>query len=793
MNAASADRRTELRGRRQSSRRRTGIVVASIIGIATALLTATEVSRSSSVSAAVATRSVQASRADDFVESIGVNTHHNYFDKPYKNWDMVKQRLSELGIRYVRDHVYVPSRLNELASIGVGVVGIMDARIGGQRPDRRLLSFAKFDQQWANLKQVRNLIAIEGPNEYDDTVSDWVAVLRKWMERVRSARDADPQLRNYPILSPSMGHAWATAVQLGSSVADLVDGGSFHPYPGGEIPTNQLDDRIAKVRLNAGSGKPIYATETGYHYSLSQDASMQPGVTNRVGGKYTPRLYAEYFKAGITKTFNYELMSEGSLKDSAGAPIDDPSCSECLYGLLDSNFNYRPAGTAVKQMIGLLGERGQNSFAPGSLSYGVDGDTRNMHDLLLQKSDGTFYLMLWNNISLYRQRNVGELPYNEPRITLRLPNNYQVVRVHRFNDAGELRSETFPITNGAIGINLQPAVTIFELRSETANVSAQVNGAAEVIDAGSPQSPDPVLTPLAVVPASVPALDSIGTPDPVLSAGPDTVIDPDPLAGPWRLAWSDEFDDESLDESKWAIEVGGNIRKTELQLFRAENVSVRDGSLVIGTNRENVIGPDRSTGTDGPFEYTSGSVTSSGRFSFRNGGIDVRAKLPVGKGIWPVLWLLGDRCPRRIEGQTKPTCQWPNKGAEEIDLVEVDRVNGGVPNGSQTLHTAYYGDSSVANGVKKSDCKIETAGLDVSDWHQYSVAWKAINDASVAIVWLIDDQRVCEKTIDAPGFFRSPMYIYLNTAIGVAGNPNASTPLPNEMQIDYVRVFDRSE
>jgi hypothetical protein len=395
--------------------RRRGAAMAVVVALGASALAALDVGTSASVSAAVPTQTVQASRADDFVESIGSVTHHNYLDKPYKNWPLVKQRLSEMGIRYVRDGVAIPERLNELESIGVGVVGLMDVRVG---PNDKRLSFEQFDMQWKKMKQVRNLVAIEGPNEYDDTEANWLPVLRQWMERIKTTRDADPQMRNIPILSPSMGHAWSTAAQLGTSVADLVDGGSFHPYPGGEQPTRQLDDRLQKIRVNVGPGKPLYATETGYHYSLSQDPTKaQPGVSNRVGGKYVPRMYAEYFKAGVKKTFNYELLSEGPRKNAAGELVNDPSCSECLYGLLDENLNYRPAGTAVRQMIGVLSERGQNSFPTGSLTYGVDGDTRAMKELLLQKSDGTFYLLLWNDISLYKQPNGGDLPYAEPKVT----------------------------------------------------------------------------------------------------------------------------------------------------------------------------------------------------------------------------------------------------------------------------------------------------------------------------------------------------------------------------------------
>jgi hypothetical protein len=412
-------------------------------------------------SSAIGSRAVVAQRADDFVESIGVNTHIRYTDKPYKNVAMVRQRLQEMGIRYIRDDVGRPDLLNQLGD--VKIVGMVETRIG-DKPRR--LDFPKLESAVAKAAQINNLVAVEGPNEYDlQRGVDWVTELRQWMDRFVVAVQANPKLAPLPILMPSLGHDWESSAPLGASLADTFDIGNFHPYPGGQLPSNQLDVRIQRLKANmAGNpqGKPMWATEFGYHYSTT-DRSSQPGVTDRVGGMYTPRMYADNFRAGIAKTFNYELLSQG--------PISNTGCSECLYGLLDDNFNYRPSGNAVKNLIGLLGEPGQNSFAPSSLTYGIEGDTRAVKEVLLQKSDGTFFVLVWQDISLYKSY-VGELPYNEPGVTFTFPTNYRNARVHRFDAAGNLKLDNFPITDGRMKINIQPALMMIELPPATVATAA---------------------------------------------------------------------------------------------------------------------------------------------------------------------------------------------------------------------------------------------------------------------------------------------------------------------------------
>ena len=129
----------------------------------------------------------------------------------------------------------------------------------------------------------------------------------------------------------------------------------------------QFDMCLAQM---VGVNEPVVSTETGYESGV--------GLSDAIIGRYELRTLFESLRLGIVRTFLYEL-------------IDDPSSGN--YGLLTGSFSPRPAYTAIQNVLSLLKDA---SFAqPGKLDYTLGGNTQNVHHLLLQKSDGTFYLAIW--------------------------------------------------------------------------------------------------------------------------------------------------------------------------------------------------------------------------------------------------------------------------------------------------------------------------------------------------------------------------------------------------------------
>jgi beta-glucanase (GH16 family) len=242
-----------------------------------------------------------------------------------------------------------------------------------------------------------------------------------------------------------------------------------------------------------------------------------------------------------------------------------------------------------------------------------------------------------------------------------------------------------------------------------------------------------------------------------------------PLTYPgYSLVWNDEFSGADLDKSTWNQEMGNGNNgwgNNELEFYTdsPKNTFVSNGNLVIEARKETF---DR-------FSYTSGRMTTQGKKLFKSGRIDIRAKLPVGKGLWPALWMLGDNI---------SSVGWP--GCGEIDIMELvgtypSRISG-------TLHWKALSGSHLSKGANFS----LTTGDFSQQFHVFSIVWKPD-----VIKWYIDDQLYleCTATDVSPANypFNSDQFFIFNVAVGGdwPGPPDYNTSFPQRMFVDYVRVF----
>lgn len=234
-----------------------------------------------------------------------------------------------------------------------------------------------------------------------------------------------------------------------------------------------------------------------------------------------------------------------------------------------------------------------------------------------------------------------------------------------------------------------------------------------------------------------------------------------------NILWSDEFNGTAIDTSKWTFEIGdhgwGN-NEWEYYTDRAENAYVKDGILHIRANKE--IFETAS--------YTSARMISKGKFSFVYGTIEARIALPVGKGIWPAFWMLGDNIDE---------VSWPACG--EIDIIEAindESVVYGTHHWSHDGTHANYGNST-------RDYYGTSYPMDISEFHTYKMTWD-----KNAIAMYVDGFKYQEIAIAEAGdmdTFHKKFFFILNVA--VAGNwPGFEvddTQFPTEMLVDYIRVY----
>lgn len=245
----------------------------------------------------------------------------------------------------------------------------------------------------------------------------------------------------------------------------------------------------------------------------------------------------------------------------------------------------------------------------------------------------------------------------------------------------------------------------------------------------------------------------------------------------WNHTWSDEFDGAAgapPDSNKWMQEVGGDgWGNQELQYYTLDE----DNALLNGDSTLS-ISAQAEAGKDcwyGPCRYTSARLITQHRFSQRYGRFEARLKVPVGKGLWPAFWMLGD--PNHCTG-------WPECG--EIDVME---NVGSEPNTVYgTVHGPSYQDRAGVGGQTRTLQPLS------ENFHVFTVEWEPEK-----ITWFLDGSSFHVVTAedlpdDVPWVFDHPFYLLLNVAVGGTwpGDPAPETVFPQRMVVDYVRVYERA-
>ena len=238
-----------------------------------------------------------------------------------------------------------------------------------------------------------------------------------------------------------------------------------------------------------------------------------------------------------------------------------------------------------------------------------------------------------------------------------------------------------------------------------------------------------------------------------------------------EIVWADEFTTAGApDSSKWNFDIGTGQNgwgNNELQYYtdRPQNIEVKDGMLYIKAVKESYLGSS----------YTSAKITTKGTFEQKYGRYEAKIKLPWGQGLWPAFWLLGD--------DSNGSVIWPQIG--EIDIMEYRGQQPTIVHGS--IHGPGY---SAGEAITKS-YTLPNDRFD-TDFHIFGIEW-----GPNYINYYVDDVLYNQITpsslpIIAEWVFNdNNFYIILNLAVGgsFVGSPNTQTVFPQEMIVDYVRVY----
>lgn len=249
----------------------------------------------------------------------------------------------------------------------------------------------------------------------------------------------------------------------------------------------------------------------------------------------------------------------------------------------------------------------------------------------------------------------------------------------------------------------------------------------------------------------------------------------------YELSWSDEFDkDGMVDERYWGYDEG-YCRNNELQDYKkadSKYARVENGLLVIEAHRDSHMGVNKWTGEPYKFEYSSAEVKSLKTIPMKYGRVDVSARIPIGKGVWPAIWMMP--LDNKYGG-------WPHSG--EIDIMEYvygDSIHNQV---FSTVHTADIdvNKNYISSGLASS----ETLN---SEFHLYSLVWdedylEILFDNNVVFTYRRGEGASPEKWP-----FDQPFYLILNIAVGGGWGGIwgiDETIFPVRMEIDYVRCYQK--
>jgi len=243
----------------------------------------------------------------------------------------------------------------------------------------------------------------------------------------------------------------------------------------------------------------------------------------------------------------------------------------------------------------------------------------------------------------------------------------------------------------------------------------------------------------------------------------------------WQLVWSDEFDGDALDPDLWSYQTGTGAEyglvgwgNNELQYYKEDNVKVADGVLTITAKRENIE----------TSQFTSGRIRTIDKGDWTYGRFEFRAKMPVGKGLWAAIWML-------------PTDEvyggWAASG--EIDIMEYLGDDT-----TKVYGTIHYGGQWPDNQYRGSDYVTDDTAFH-RDFHIFALEWE-----EGKLRWYVDGEEFqnlgsgmwYSSTAAYPAPFDRRFHLLINLAVGGnwPGSPDVNTQFPQELVVDYVRVYE---
>jgi len=256
------------------------------------------------------------------------------------------------------------------------------------------------------------------------------------------------------------------------------------------------------------------------------------------------------------------------------------------------------------------------------------------------------------------------------------------------------------------------------------------------------------------------------------------VIVSTPAIAGWQVEWIENFDGSRVNKNNWTSQTQANYNG-EIQCYTDDDTSaernyeVSNGTLKIIARKK----ANNCAGLNGLFKsWTSGRLNSKDKREFLYGRIEARIRFDntLG-GSWPAFWMLGNRIQEQPIKGDNDNVNWPNPGAEEIDVWEW------YANNSNSYITAFHNVNPAVCGVRQ-DYNYPGGGNDVKNWHNYAIEW-----TQNTVTFSVDGHVFATNNIANCPQYKEPMFVLLNVAIGgtLGGTVNPSLNKAT-MEVDYV-------
>jgi len=407
---------------------------------------------------------VVAARAEDLLQSMGVDTHLNYYDTSYNNYQEVITELQYLGIDHVRDTLPDSTDPGALAryqaAMSAGIKFDFSNAASNVPSELNLAS----DMAVLDALEKSNpggIAAVEGLNEIDGVPTFaygglvGIPAAIAFQTALYNDVKADPNLKGVAVYNMSLRQGGDPGA-LGNMSAE-ADYSNTHVYFMWVPPSWNIPNQVA-ANAEAVPGKAAVITETGYDTMTHTDPGGAAFVNEDVQAKYTLSLFLDAFQSGVASTYVYELMDE----------VADPNDTnhEDHWGLFNADGTPKEAATALHNLTSILGDSASNAqtFTTGSLAFSISNLPDAGNDMLLEKSNGAFDLVVWNEPQLWNSSTNTEVTVGSTPVTVTFGTTYQTVEVFDplsgtapIETLSNVSSVTLGLTDHALIIEVEPS------------------------------------------------------------------------------------------------------------------------------------------------------------------------------------------------------------------------------------------------------------------------------------------------------------------------------------------------